>query len=166
MESHPEQCPNCSNELINLNSGKILCRACGWSNRSEKIMDKSKIKGLTIEKILSVVNTGLLVSILITLIFLFFENRSRWEYQTIELTAKESDTAFSDNEKALSYKTIPDISSKISEMGQERWELVSSYLENETAYPNFGNNEYVTGIQPNVRPQKLVLIFKRPKGFF
>lgn len=129
-------------------------------------MNKSNIKGLTIEKILAVVNTGLLASILITLIFLFFDNRSKWEYQTIEFMAKESDTAFSDNQKESSYKTIPDISSKILEMGQERWELVSSYLEHETAHPNFGNGEYVTGIQPNVRPQKLVLIFKRHKEFF
>ncbi|EFA68224.1 hypothetical protein [Cylindrospermopsis raciborskii] len=129
-------------------------------------MGKPQKQELIIEKILPIFNTLLLAGIFITLILIFFNNRSKWEYQTIEFTAKESDTAFSDNQKALSYKTIPDISSKILEMGQEHWELVGSYLENETAYPNFGNSEYVTGIQPNVRPQKLVLIFKRPQGFF
>lgn len=143
-----------------------MCRACGWSNKSEKTMGKPQKQELIIEKILPIFNTLLLAGIFITLILIFFNNRSKWEYQTIEFTAKESDTAFSDNQKALSYKTIPDISSKILEMGQEHWELVGSYLENETAYPNFGNSEYVTGIQPNVRPQKLVLIFKRPQGFF
>lgn len=166
METNFEECPNCSGELIHLNSGKILCRACGWSNRSEKIMDKSNIKGLTIERILSLVNAGFLAGILITLLLLLFGYWSKWEYQTIEFMAEESDTAFSDNQKALSYKTIPDISSKILEMGQQRWELVSSYLEHETAHPNFGNSEYVTGIQPNVRPQKVVLIFKRRQGLF
>ena len=105
-------------------------------------MNKSNIKWLTIERIFAVVTTGLLTSILITLIFLFFSNRSKWEYQTVEFMAKESDTAFSDNQKESSYKTIPDISSRILEMGQERWELVSSYLEHETAHPNFGNSEY------------------------
>jgi len=41
-------------------------------------------------------------------------------------------------------------------------ELVDSYLEMETVHPNFGDSRYVTGLQPNVRPQRLVLIFERP----
>ena len=35
------------------------------------------------------------------------------------------------------------------------------YVENETAWPNFGKDEFVTGLQPNVRAQSLVMIFKR-----
>ena len=36
------------------------------------------------------------------------------------------------------------------------------YLEIETAFPNFGSADYVTGLRDNVRPQRLVLILKRP----
>ena len=52
--------------------------------------------------------------------------------------------------------------SDLNQLGSDGWELVASYLEMETAFPNFGNESYVTGLQPNVRPQRLVLIFKRP----
>jgi hypothetical protein len=31
----------------------------------------------------------------------------------------------------------------------------------ETAHPNFGNSEYVTGLQPNIRPQRVVLVLRR-----
>lgn len=34
--------------------------------------------------------------------------------------------------------------------------------ELETVYPNWGNEKYVTGIQPNVRTMSVVLILKRP----
>jgi len=51
--------------------------------------------------------------------------------------------------------------SDLAPLGLEGWELVSTSLEMETAYPNFGNASYVTGLQQNVRPQKLICIFKR-----
>jgi hypothetical protein len=46
-------------------------------------------------------------------------------------------------------------------LGMQSWELVSSALEMETSFPNFGNSSYVTGIQSNVRPQRLICIFRR-----
>ncbi len=49
----------------------------------------------------------------------------------------------------------------LNKLGSEGWELSSSYLEMETAWVNFGKNEYVTGLQPNIRPQRVVLVFKR-----
>jgi hypothetical protein len=64
---------------------------------------------------------------------------------------------------ALSYSSIKLDESLLSVMGAEGWELTTSYLEMETAFPNFGKEEYVNGLQPNIRPQSLVLIFKRPK---
>ena len=45
--------------------------------------------------------------------------------------------------------------------GIQGWELVSTALEMETSFPNFGNASYVTGIQSNVRPQRLICIFRR-----
>ena len=51
----------------------------------------------------------------------------------------------------------------LNELGMANWELVGSYVEHNTSFPNFGNDEYVTGIRPNVRPSAVVFIFKRPK---
>jgi hypothetical protein len=42
-------------------------------------------------------------------------------------------------------------------------ELVNVYATTETTHPNFGNSEYVTGIQPNVRSSELNFVFKRKK---
>ena len=51
----------------------------------------------------------------------------------------------------------------LTKLGGEGWEVVSSYLEMETAYPNFGDEKYVTGMQPNIRPQRAVLILRRAR---
>lgn len=50
----------------------------------------------------------------------------------------------------------------LDKYGKEEWELVDTYLEMETVRTNYGNDKYVTGLQPNVRTQILVMIFKRP----
>jgi hypothetical protein len=68
---------------------------------------------------------------------------------------------FRDGDTAFNFNTITPSDYSLTALGQEGWELVSSYLEMETAFPNFGDKQYVSGIQPNVRPQRLVLIFKR-----
>ena len=47
-------------------------------------------------------------------------------------------------------------------MGKEGWELVSTYTEVATVFPNFGNSEYVTGIRENVRTNVVNFVFKRP----
>ena len=84
----------------------------------------------------------------------------KWEYETAEVLAQAGSITSAD----FSYKTVPEISSKLNTMGSLGWELVGVFLEQETAHPNFGaNKEVVTGLRPNIRPQKLVLIFKRPK---
>jgi hypothetical protein len=96
--------------------------------------------------------------------WVFLKPTPNWEYQTVEILAGSSSTAsISDNYGKLAYKTIPEFSTRLDSMGSQGWELVSSFLEHETAHPNFGDEDYVSGIQPNMRPQKLVLIFKRPK---
>jgi hypothetical protein len=53
---------------------------------------------------------------------------------------------------------------RFDELGDEGWELVTCYLENETAFPNLGaRSDLVTGIRVNIRPQRLVCLFKRQK---
>jgi hypothetical protein len=62
---------------------------------------------------------------------------------------------------ALKYASINFDKSILNKMGSEGWEMVGCYLEMETAFPNLGTGDYVTGLQPNIRPQCLVVIFKR-----
>ncbi len=49
----------------------------------------------------------------------------------------------------------------LNTLGKDGWDLSASWLELETSYPNLGDSKYVTGIQPNIRPQRVVLLFKR-----
>ncbi|SDZ27173.1 protein of unknown function [Proteiniborus ethanoligenes] len=84
----------------------------------------------------------------------------QWEYKIIDVFPNQSNnrTGAGSGE----YNSISPSPFELNELGSEGWELVTSYLEMETAYPNFGNEDYVTGIRENVRPQRLVLIYKRP----
>ena len=50
---------------------------------------------------------------------------------------------------------------ELNALGKDRWELSSSWTETQTAFPNLGDAKYVTGFQPNVRTQRVVLLFKR-----
>lgn len=45
--------------------------------------------------------------------------------------------------------------------GVEGWELVDVITTIETIHPNFGKDDYVTGLQPNVRTKEIILFFKR-----
>ena len=44
------------------------------------------------------------------------------------------------------------------------WELVEAVSEIATEHPNFGKEEYVTGLQPDVRTQQIKLILRRKKA--
>jgi hypothetical protein len=86
-------------------------------------------------------------------------NNIKWEYKVYSISPEKSydRTGFD----ALKPTKITISQDELNNLGSEGWELVTSFLELETAYPNFGNPEYVTGLQPNVRNQRLILIFKR-----
>lgn len=66
------------------------------------------------------------------------------------------------DEDAIKFTSITPSELDLDELGRDGWELTSSYLEMETSFPNFGDKNYVAGIQPNIRPQRVVFIFKRP----
>ena len=83
----------------------------------------------------------------------------KWEYKLVSFMSEGHEREGID---AIKYSSILIGNDSLQEYGEEGWELVGSFLEMETAYPNFGRSEYVIGLQPNVRPQRLVLIFKRP----
>lgn len=88
----------------------------------------------------------------------FFSCSSKWEYKTISVKGEEQETR-------AKFKTNKfDVSDEALNMfGEEGWELVGVYETLETVHPNFGNEEYVSGIQPNVRTAEIKFIFKRKK---
>jgi hypothetical protein len=63
---------------------------------------------------------------------------------------------------ALRYSTVPLDEKLLSQLGAEGWEMVGTYLEMETAFPNLDENERPKSFQSNVRPQSLTVLFKRP----
>jgi Domain of unknown function (DUF4177) len=85
----------------------------------------------------------------------------RYEYKVVVLQASNLSRTGEDAMKASSVNVDE---KELSKLGSQGWELVGSFLENETAYPNFGDDKYVTGLQTNVRPQRLVLLLRHRIG--
>lgn len=84
----------------------------------------------------------------------------KWEYKTVTVAPSTKNNRIGTG--AGDFNVIEQSEEQLNELGGEGWELVSSYLEMETSYANFGNQKYTSGLQPNVRPQDVVLLFKRP----
>jgi hypothetical protein len=82
----------------------------------------------------------------------------RWEYKVVSVMAEGHDR---NGAAAVKFASAQPDEKALTKLGGEGWELVGSYLEMETSYPNFGKEEYVTGIQPNIRPQRAVLLLRR-----
>lgn len=81
-----------------------------------------------------------------------------WEYKSLIINAPDH-TRKEDDAKATN--EIPVVDADLNKLGADRWELAASWLEMETVFPNLGTGQYVTGVQPNVRPMRTVLLFKR-----
>jgi hypothetical protein len=99
--------------------------------------------------------------ILFSIVFNGCASKSKfWEYKVISYAGYES----RDGSGAFHFQTITPNEEDLKKLGAEGWEIATSYLEMETAFPNFGSADYHTGIKENVRPQRLVLILKREKS--
>ncbi len=84
-----------------------------------------------------------------------------WEYKVLKIAAGTSPwqvKSMSERERA---GIIEIRESTLNRLGLEGYELISSVVEFETVWPNFGDREYVTGLQPNVRTSAVVMTFKR-----
>lgn len=82
---------------------------------------------------------------------------SNWEYKVVAVKGTEMEASkFDPKEFDVSDESL-------NLFGKEGWELVNVYPTTETIHPNFGNSEYVTGMQPNVRTSELKFVFKRRK---
>jgi len=103
------------------------------------------------------------ISILLLTLIGCNKEEVKWEYKVLSVSnegySRDSRNRSDDAAKAT---TVTPSEVDLNTYGAEQWELVSSYLESETAYPDFGAvKNQLAGLQPNVRPQRVVLIFKR-----
>jgi hypothetical protein len=102
---------------------------------------------------------ALLLLLILILHFPLKPKPIRWEYKIVKYFNQGYERTGSEAGK---YSSVIVPENELNELGKQGWELVSTTLEMETSYPNFGSAEYVTGIQPNVRPQDIICIFKKP----
>ena len=80
---------------------------------------------------------------------------ARWEYKTLSLQAANNDPQLR--------TTVTVDEAQLNALGTQGWRLVSSYEEYATVFPNFSADaRIVTGIESNVRPTQVVLLFERP----
>ncbi len=82
---------------------------------------------------------------------------SKWEYKVVTVKGADKELSKMDPNKF----EISDESLNL--FGKDGWELVDTYETTETVHPNFGNEDYVNGIQPNVRTAEINFVFKREK---
>jgi hypothetical protein len=85
-----------------------------------------------------------------------------WEYRVVSVSPDVANDRGTTTAGGLAQNQITVSATQLNTLGLQGWELAGSYLEMETAFPNFGSADYVTGLRDNVRPQRLVLILKRP----
>lgn len=80
---------------------------------------------------------------------------SNWEYKIVTIESQE----------VTDFQTTSfDVRSEdLNVLGKDGWELVDIYTTTETKHPNFGNEEYVTGIRENTRTKNINYVFKRKK---
>jgi hypothetical protein len=81
-----------------------------------------------------------------------------WEYRVMHFPAE--------NAGDLSPSTVKLDISELQEAGKNGWEIVGQWVEHETVFPNFGKEQYVTGLQPNFRVSQLSILLKRKISFF
>lgn len=107
------------------------------------------------DAIYAIVGVGLISASILACDKLGAVSTPTWEYQvTYETVPQEDDK---------SAQGFPNPQEDLNAQGKNGWELVSSYVENETVFPNLGDPKYITGVQPNVRPRRLTFILKRQK---
>jgi len=112
----------------------------------------------------------LLTFFIALIIFTSCQNKIKWEYKTIYYDAEKIeglDKSYAKGseffKRTVSSTSVVPSDSTLDKFGVEGWEIATSYLEMETVFPNLlASGDGVNGLQSNTRPQRLVIIFKRP----
>lgn len=149
-----QRCEICGELLNNLDNvqptqkggGDAKQNGCGEKHKSGN--NNSVISLITIT--LLVVITGLLFC------SVFMKDNAKWEYKIVRVEGTSADYLAD-----FSPKSFSDQTGQLNSLGKEGWELVDVYTETETKHCNFGKDEYVTGIQPNVRTTVVTYVLKR-----
>lgn len=133
------------------------------STLTENIVIKNRIKisrednvillFLFIKHIITIILMKNLFLFMVVVIFTACSSNNNWEYKTVTITG-ESDSEFVSN-------TFNVTDEDLNLFGAEGWELVNVYTLQETVFPNFGNEKYVTGIRENTRTKSINYVFKR-----
>lgn len=88
------------------------------------------------------------------------ESNIIWEYKELKIDNNSNNYSISGQKSSGNF---PRSERELNTLGNEGWELSTSYTLIETAYPNFGNEGYHTGIKTNTRTKAIVYVFKRQK---
>jgi hypothetical protein len=105
------------------------------------------------------INSGVLCAILFSILLSFIP--PKYEYTSVRFLSSQKPDRTGDEAKKVTTIEVDEL--KLKELGERGWEVCGVFLEPETAYPNFGNETYVTGLQPNVRSQSAVILLKKTK---
>lgn len=98
------------------------------------------------------------------------QEKPKWEYVILPIEGSKLPSVYAPSDKESLIKNSDfkalefqghNFDMTLSGYGKEGWELVSVYTTIETAYPNFGDAEYHTGIKENTRTQTINFVFKR-----
>ena len=83
------------------------------------------------------------------------QGNGKWEYKIIKIAGSAGSNG------DYGGMQFSDPSLQLNKLGEEGWEVISTYTEENTVHPNFGNAEYVTGLQPNTRTEVVNFVLKR-----
>lgn len=86
-------------------------------------------------------------------------SEKEWEYKTIQVDGETSLNYYGREFESNDIKPT----TAINKMASEGWELVTAYPIIETVYPNFGREDYHTGVKSNTRTKAVQYVFKRIK---
>lgn len=99
------------------------------------------------------------------------QNDTQWEYKIVTLSENLTLQAEADRLamtmagrvgcEGMFSINFEDPSSTLNELGEQGWELVSTYTTTETLFPNMGNADYHTGVKTNTRTKTINFVFKR-----
>lgn len=94
----------------------------------------------------------------------------QWEYMVLPIEGSKLPTVYAPNDKEMltqqsDFKSLEfnnqNFNMMLNSYGKDGWELVNIYSTIETVFPNFGNEEYHSGIKENTRTQTINFVFKR-----
>lgn len=87
---------------------------------------------------------------------------NKWEYKTVSFDSEKFQGRDKARGETLSSTTVILQDSTLNRFGRDGWEIATSYLELETVFPvQSWSSTGVKELQSNIRPQKLVIVFKR-----